>query len=287
MIYESKNLICSILRNKDLNINRYPLFIYFYSKSTYKILQFIEGKNIKMQYLKKNASQALKSLLRTSQKKTISTILSTQSRNIAKLNTYEEHRNLSLDPSKREAFWEQQAADIHWFKKYNKVLDDSKAPLYRWFTGGETNVSYNCIDRHVEQGRGESTAVIYESAYSGAKSKISYKELLEKVSKFARILSNNGVSKGDRVILYMPMIPEALIAMHACARIGAIHSVVFGGFAPEELAHRVKHAKPKLIVTSSCGIEPNRIIPYIPNVDKALQDAGHPEMKRIIVQRDT
>lgn len=107
--------------------------------------------------------------------------------------------------------------------------------------------------------------------------------MLDKVSKFARILSDNGVTKGDRVIIYMPMIPEALVAMHACARIGAIHSVVFGGFAPTELAHRIQHAKPKLIVTASCGIEPNKTIPYVPIIDSALEEAGHPEMTRIIV----
>lgn len=118
-------------------------------------------------------------------------------------------------------------------------MDDSKAPLYRWFTGGETNISFNCIDRHIINGKGNHTAIIYESAYTGAKEKITYAQMQEKVSKLARIMSNNGIKKGDVVVIYMPMIPEALYAMHACARLGAIHSVVFGGFAPDELAHRI------------------------------------------------
>lgn len=176
-------------------------------------------------------------------------------------------------------------SEIKWFKRYDRVLDDSKAPLYRWFTGGLTNMSYNCIDRHVEAGNGEDVAVYYESAYTKRTRVITYNDLQDKVSRFSKVLSNQGVKKGDRVIIYMPMIPEALIAMHACARLGAIHSVVFGGFAPEELANRVSHAKPKVIVTASAGLEPNRIIPYTGNVDRALEIAGVPEMKRIIVQR--
>jgi propionyl-CoA synthetase len=174
-------------------------------------------------------------------------------------------------------------SEIKWFKRYDRVLDDSKAPLYRWFTGGLTNMSYNCIDRHVEAGNGEDVAVYYESAYTKRTRVITYNDLQDKVSRFSKVLSNQGVKKGDRVIIYMPMIPEALIAMHACARLGAIHSVVFGGFAPEELANRVSHAKPKVIVTASAGLEPNRIIPYTGNVDRALEIAGVPEMKRIMV----
>lgn len=163
------------------------------------------------------------------------------------------------------------------------MLDSSRAPLYRWFPGGLTNVSYNCIDRHVEAGRGENPAVYYESAFTKRTRILTFRELQNKVAKFAKVLANQGVKKGDTVIVYMPMIPEALIAMHACARLGAIHSVVFGGFAPEELANRISSAKPRLIITASCGLEPNKIIPYTGNVDKALEIAGQPEMKRVIV----
>jgi propionyl-CoA synthetase len=174
-------------------------------------------------------------------------------------------------------------SELHWFKPYDIVLDESKAPLYRWFTGGLTNISYNCIDRHVEAGHGENVAVYYESAFTKRSRTITYSDLQDKVSRFSKVLADQGVKKGDRVIIYMPMIPEALIAMHACVRIGAVHSVVFGGFAPEELANRISHAKPTVIVTASCGLEPNKLIPYGPNVDKALEISNMKEMKRIIV----
>lgn len=175
-----------------------------------------------------------------------------------------------MDPKTREDFWAEQMGDLKWFKKWDRVLDTSKAPLYRWFTGGLTNMSYNCIDRHVDMGHGKDKAVIYESAFTKRTRIITYEDLQDQVSRLSKIIANQGVKKGDRVIIYMPMIPEALIAMHACARLGVIHSVVFGGFAPEELANRVSHAKPSLIITASGGLEPNRTIPYIPNVDKAL-----------------
>lgn len=146
-------------------------------------------------------------------------------------------------------------------------------------------MSYNCIDRHVAEGRGEDLAVIYESAFTKRTRQLTYNELQKQVANFARVLSNNGVTKGDTVVIYMPMIPEALIAMHACVRLGAIHSVVFGGFAPEELANRIKTTKPKILITASAGLEPTRIIPYCDNVDRACTMAGMPELKRIIVQR--
>ena len=144
-------------------------------------------------------------------------------------------------------------------------------------------MSYNCIDRHVEAGNGNDVAVIYESAFTKRSRIITYADLQDQVARFAKVIANQGVKKGDRVVIYMPMIPEALIAMHACARLGAVHSVVFGGFAPEELSNRISHAKPSLIITASAGLEPNRIIPYIGNVDKALEMSGMPEMPRIIV----
>lgn len=229
-------------------------------------------------------SKTFKQLVKPSYKSaTLRAFSGSSGSHVVKKESYEEHRTRSLNPATREAFWAEQMDELKWFKKYDKVLDDSKAPLYRWFTGGLTNVSYNSIDRHVEAGHGEDVALYYESAYTKRTRILTYTDLQDKVARFSKILANNGVKKGDTVIIYMPMIPEALIAMHACARIGAIHSVVFGGFAPEELANRINHSKPTVIVTASAGLEPNKIIPYTGNVDRALQLAGSPEMKRIIV----
>ena len=159
----------------------------------------------------------------------------------------------SLHPQGRLEFWSEWADKIHWFKNYNKVLDDSNPPFYRWFTGGETNAGYNAIDRHVENGLANSPALHYESAYTGDVKTYSFKEAQTEIAKLARVISDQGVKKGDRVIIYMPMIPQAYFAIHACIRIGAVHSVVFGGFASEELASRIKHADAKLIITASCG----------------------------------
>ncbi|OHD70894.1 MAG: propionyl-CoA synthetase [Spirochaetes bacterium RBG_16_49_21] len=184
-----------------------------------------------------------------------------------------------------DKFWDKAAQDIQWYKPYTKVLDDSRKPFYRWFTGGELNTCYNAIDYHVEKGKKDQTAVIYDSPVTGTVRRISYGELLELVSRFAGALLSCGAGRGDTVILYMPMIPEALIAMLACARIGAIHSVVFGGFAPPELAIRIDDAKPKLIISASCGIEGNKIIDYKPLLDKALELSRHKPARCIVYQR--
>jgi propionyl-CoA synthetase len=182
-------------------------------------------------------------------------------------------------------FWGEAAEAITWYKKYDKVLDDSKAPFYRWFSGGELNSCYNALDRHVEDGRAEQVALIYDSPVTRQVQKFTYRELLDLVSRFAGALKGLGVSKGDTVIIYMPMVPQAAIAMLACARLGAIHSVVFGGFAPHELAIRIDDAKPKVIITASCGIEAKRIIEYKPMLNKAIELASHKPQKCVILQR--
>ncbi|MFP2956813.1 propionyl-CoA synthetase [Myxococcus sp. 1LA] len=184
-----------------------------------------------------------------------------------------------------EGFWAEAAEGIHWFKKWEQVLDASRAPLYRWFAGGQLNTCYNALDRHIEQGRGAQAALIYDSPITGTLQTYSYEALRERVAHFAGALVRQGVTKGDRVIIYMPMVPEAVVAMLACARIGAIHSVVFGGFAPHELSARIDDATPKVIVSASCGIEPNRVVPYKPLLDEALQLAKHPPSACIILQR--
>jgi propionyl-CoA synthetase len=165
------------------------------------------------------------------------------------------------------------------------VLDDSRPPFYRWFPGGLLNTCYNALDRHVESGRADQLALIYDSAVTGVVQTFTYRELLDQVAKFAGVLAGQGVQKGDRVIIYMPMVPEAIVAMLACARIGAIHSVVFGGFAAPELANRCTDARPKVIVSASCGIEAGRIIPYKPLLDKAIELAAVKPERCVIVQR--
>ncbi len=184
-----------------------------------------------------------------------------------------------------EGFWGEAAEDIHWYKKWDRVLDDSNPPFYKWFSGGQLNTCYNAIDVHVENGHGERLALIYDSPVTGSKRKISYRELRDLVARFAGALRNHGVEKGDRVIVYMPMVPEAAVAMLACARIGAVHSVVFGGFAANELATRIDDAKPKVIVSASCGIEPGRVVAYKPLLDEAIELARHKPSHCIILSR--
>jgi len=184
-----------------------------------------------------------------------------------------------------DQFWGDAAAGLSWSKSWSRVLDDSNAPYYEWFSGGELNTCYNALDRHCEDGRGEQAALIYDSPVTGQVKTFSYSELLDEVSRCAGALRQHGVGKGDRVIVYMPMIPEAVIAMLACARIGAIHSVVFGGFAAKELATRVIDASPSLIVSASCGIEGKRVIPYLPLLEEALQIAGAEDLPRLLVSR--
>jgi len=170
-----------------------------------------------------------------------------------------------------ESFWGKAAEAIQWTKKWDKVLDDSNQPFYRWFAGGELKTCYNALDYHVENGRKDQTAIIYDSPVTDTVKKITYGELLNKVSRFAGALLGIGVKKGDTVIIYMPMIPEALTAVLACARIGAVHSVVFGGFAPNELAIRIDDARPKAIISASCGIEGEKTISYKPLLDEAIK----------------
>lgn len=183
------------------------------------------------------------------------------------------------------AMWEQASADIHWFRSPETVLDRENPPFYRWFPDGLTNACYNALDIHVAQGRAEQLALIYDSPVTGTKRRYSYAELLDEVSRFAGVLVAEGVTCGDRVLVYMPMVPEAVIAMLACARLGAIHSVVFGGFASNELAVRIDDATPKVIVSASCGIEPGRLVPYKPLLDDAVDLAAHKPDRCIILQR--
>jgi propionyl-CoA synthetase len=183
------------------------------------------------------------------------------------------------------AFWAQAARAVSWTKKPHRILDDDNPPFYRWFTDGELNTCANALDRHIE-GRGDQPALIYDSPITGSKRTFTYRELLDETACFAGVLRNLGVGKGDRVVLYMPMIPEAVIAMLACARLGAIHSVVFGGFAGHELASRIDDARPVVIVSASCGIEPTRVVEYKPMLDHALELAQHQPSACVIVQRD-
>ncbi len=184
-----------------------------------------------------------------------------------------------------EGFWGKAAEAISWYKKWDKVLDASNPPFYRWFTGGELNTCFNALDRHVELGRGDQTALIYDSPVTKTIQKFTYRELLDQVSRFAGALKSLGIEKGDTAVIYMPMIPEAAIAMLACARLGAVHSVVFGGFAPHELALRINDAKPKIVVSASGAVEVTRLIEYKPMVDKAIELAIHKPEKCVIFQR--
>jgi propionyl-CoA synthetase len=190
-------------------------------------------------------------------------------------------RSLS-DPAR---FWAEAARDIRWRTPPERILDDGAAPFYRWFTGGELNTCENALDRHVEQGRADQPALIYDSPVTATQRTFTYRELRDQTARFAGVLRELGVERGDRVIIYLPMIPQAVIAMLACARIGAVHSVVFGGFAPRELAVRVDDARPKVVVTASCGIESGRVIEYKPLLDEALERASHKVGRCVVVQR--
>jgi propionyl-CoA synthetase len=184
-----------------------------------------------------------------------------------------------------ESFWGEAAEALHWERRWDRVLDDSRPPFYRWFAGGRLNTCYNAVDRHVDAGRGDQPAVIYDSPVTGTKRTLSFKDFQDEVARFAGVLKAERVGYGDRVIIYMPMVPEALVAMLACARIGAIHSVVFGGFAAHELATRIDDATPKVIVSASCGIEAGRVVPYKPLLDGAIGQARHKPERSIILAR--
>src|SRR5271167_4735545 len=182
-------------------------------------------------------------------------------------------------------FWAEAAADGDWFEKPKTVFDPDAGVYGRWFPGGVCNTCFNAVDRHVDAGRGEQTAIIYDSPLAGQKRAITYHRLLTETQVLGGMLRDLGAQKGDRVILYMPMIPEAVFAMLACARIGAVHSVVFGGFAAKELATRIDDAKPKVIVSASCGIEPTKTVPYKPLLDAAIDLAASKPSACIILQR--
>lgn len=179
-----------------------------------------------------------------------------------------------------ETFWDRAAQQLVWSQPYQHALQDD-----RWFVGGKLNTCYNCLDRHVEEGRGEQTALIYDSPVTGVKSSLSFAELRERVALFAGALARLGVGYGDRVLIYMPMTPEAIIAMQACARLGAIHSVVFGGFASQELAVRIDDATPKVVVTASCGIEVKKVVEYQPLLRRAIEIASHKPERCVVLQR--
>ncbi len=196
---------------------------------------------------------------------------------------YEEVFQKSIQDAR--GFWGAAAEKISWYRKWDNVLDDTNPPFYRWFPGGELNTCYNALDRHVEGGRADQAALIYDSPVTNTIRKFTYRELLDQVSHFAGALRKLGVEKGDTVIIYMPMIPQAVVAMLACARIGATHSVVFGGFAPHELAIRIDDARPKVIISASGAVEVKRLIEYKPMLDKAIELASHKPSKCVIFQR--
>ena len=184
-----------------------------------------------------------------------------------------------------EEFWAEAAAAIDWERRWDRVLDDRRPPFYRWFAGARLNTCWNALDRHVAAGNGERMALIWDSPVTGQIVRFTYRELRDRVARFAGVLAGLGVKTGDRVLIYMPMVPEAAVAMLACARIGAIHSVVFGGFASHELATRIDDAKPVVIVSASCGIEINRIIPYKPLLDAAIAEARSKPKACVMLQR--
>ncbi|HET9656106.1 MAG TPA: propionyl-CoA synthetase [Kineosporiaceae bacterium] len=194
----------------------------------------------------------------------------------------EAYRRSIEDPN---GFWGEAAGAIDWIKPPRRVLDDSNPPFYRWFTDGVLNTCFNALDRHVIGGRADQAALVYDSPVTGSARTLTYAQLLDEVARFAGVLRSLEVVKGDRVVIYMPMVPEAAIAMLACARIGAVHSVVFGGFAPHELAVRIDDAKPKVVVSASCGIEPTRTIAYKPMLDHAIELATHKPGRCVILQR--
>src|SRR4051812_38238836 len=196
---------------------------------------------------------------------------------------YQDAYDVSMrDP---ERFWGEAAEDVHWYRKWDRVFDSAQGVYGRWFSGGLTNTCYNAVDLHVDRGRGDQAALIYDSPLAGTARTYTYRQLKDEVARFGGALSSLGVAKGDRVIIYMPMVPEAVVAMLACARIGAVHSVVFGGFAPPELAKRIADAKPKVIVSASCGLEPGRTLAYKPMLDEAIDLSSSKPQHCVILQR--
>jgi propionyl-CoA synthetase len=195
-------------------------------------------------------------------------------------NIYKEWKS---DP---QGFWANAAEQISWDRTWDKVFDESRNVYGEWFAGARCNTCYNCLDRQVEDGRGDQAAIIYDSPITGEKRTYTYFQLLEEVEALASVLTAKGITKGDRVIIYLPMVPQAATSMLACARIGAIHSVVFGGFAAAELATRINDATPKMIISASCGIEPGRVIAYKPLLDEAIELANSKPTATLILQRE-
>ncbi len=200
------------------------------------------------------------------------------------MTTYEEAFARSIDDP--EGFWGEAATLVDWIRKPQQVLDRQNPPFYRWFPDATLNTCFNAIDRHVANGRADQPAIIHDSPVTGVETTLSYAQLLEQVAAFAGVLRSLGVAKGDRVVISMPMIPEAVVAMLACARLGAVHSVVFGGFAANELSVRIDDARPKAVVTASCGVEPNRVVAYKPLVDRAIELAEH-RVEAVVVKQRT
>ncbi len=199
------------------------------------------------------------------------------------MTTYREVYDRSLaDP---EGFWLEAAAALEWTTPPTRALDATNPPYFRWFPDGELNVCHNALDRHVAAGHGDRAAIIHDSPVTGSVTTLTYAELLDQVSRFAGVLRGLGVAAGDRVVVYMPMIPEAAVAMLACARLGAVHSVVFGGFAPRELAARLDDAGPTVVVSASCGLEGSRVVEYKPLVDRACELAAQPPAHHVVLQR--
>src|SRR5688500_16313324 len=196
---------------------------------------------------------------------------------------YEETYARSL--ARPEEFWAAAAEDLYWDRRWDRVFDDSRPPFYRWFTGGTLNTCYNALDLHVDRGRGKQRALVYDSPLTDTIQVYTYAELRDAVAQLAGALQRQGVERGDRLLIYMPMAPEAVMAMLACARIGDIHSVVFGGFAANELAKRIDDARPKLMLSASCGLEPGRVVPYKPLLDGAIDLASHKPQRCVILQR--
>lgn len=199
------------------------------------------------------------------------------------MGSYDEiYRSSIEDPAE---FWAKAARDIDWTRPPEKILDDSNPPFYRWFTGGTLNTCHNALDRHADGGRGDQSALVYDSPVTSTTRRYTFSELRDEVAVFAGALAKLGVTKGDTVVIYMPMVPEAVVAMLACARLGAIHSVVFGGFAAHELAIRIDDARPRVVISASCGIEVDRVLEYKPLLDNAIEKAKHRPERCIILQR--
>ena len=196
---------------------------------------------------------------------------------------YDEAYARSLE--KPQEFWAAAAEDLYWDRRWDRVFDDSRPPFHRWFTGGMLNTCYNALDLHIDRGRGKQRALVYDSPLTDTIRVFTFAELRDAVARMAGALRRQGIDKGDRVIIYMPMVPEAVMAMLACARIGAIHSVVFGGFAANELAKRIDDARPRLILSASCGLEPGRVVPYKPLLDGAIDLSAHKPERCVILQR--